>query len=174
VTVDVQKIVTQDAFALLVGISQPAVSDLLSRAVLRKDAPLGEWLLAYCSHLREQAAGRASTGDLQLAAERARLASEQADRVAMLNAERRRELAPVSLLELVLSRVCRQITGILETLPIQLRRQSTALTTEDLSLIEREIVKVRNLAASVELKLTEDEDGSFGDPQSDPLRAEAA
>lgn len=165
---------TQESFGALVGVSQQAVSDLIAREVLARDDTAAAWLLAYCAHLREQAAGRAANGDMQLAAERARLAREQADRIAMLNAERRREIAPVAMLEVVLSKVGRRIAAILEALPIQLRRQSTAITNDDLALIEREIAKARNLAANIELKWDEDEDGPVGDPAGDPLRAEAA
>lgn len=172
--VDLDQPATQETFGALVGVTQQAVSDMVTQGVLPRGGKLSEWVAAYCARLREQAAGRAANGDLQLASERARLASEQADRIAMINAERRRELAPVAVLEVVLARVGRQIAGILEALPIQIKRHSTAITTEDLQIIEREIVRARNLAANIELKLDEEEDGLVGDPAGDPLRAEAA
>ena len=49
---------TQAQFGELVGISQPAVSDLLTREVIQPGATAGAWLIDYCAHLREQAAGR--------------------------------------------------------------------------------------------------------------------
>lgn len=72
--IDLQARSTQAAFGSLVGISQPAVSDLVSRGILRDGESVGEWLKAYCGNLREQAAGRLASGDLDLATERAGLA----------------------------------------------------------------------------------------------------
>jgi phage terminase Nu1 subunit (DNA packaging protein) len=141
--------------------------------VIPDDAPVGVQLAALFGHLREQAAGRASAGELDLVSERARLAKEQADRVAMENARMRRELAPVALLETVLAQIGRQIAGILEAVPVTLRRRAKSLTTEDLELINAELVKARNLAAGVELDW-EDIDGPDGDHPSDPLRAKVA
>lgn len=155
--IDLKGKVTQAAFGELVGISQPAVSDLLSRGVLLSGQSAGEWLKAYCAHLREQAAGRAGVGDLDLVTERAALARVQREKIEMQNAVTRKELAPVTLIEEVLARVGRQIVGILEAIPVQLKRRSK-LSADDLDFITREIVKARNLAASIELEdLTEKE-----------------
>src|SRR4051812_22584952 len=106
------------------GISQQAISALLTRGVLAREGTLGEWILAYGSNLREQAAGRATKGELDLATERARWAKKQADRVAMENAEKRRELAPVALLEHVLAGISRRIVGVLESIPVQIKRRA--------------------------------------------------
>lgn len=91
---------TQAAFGDLVGISQPAVSDLLSRGVLTPGSSAIDWLRAYCSHLRETAAGRASSdgGGLDLVQERAALAREQRIRLELVNASTRGEQAPIELL----------------------------------------------------------------------------
>ena len=146
---------TQTEFGELVGISQQAVSTLLARGIIYPGANLFDWLQAYCSHLREQAAGRAAAGDLDLAQERARLAKEQADKVAMLNERMRKESAPVWLLEVVLASVGRQIAGILESIPINIKRKSDDIPTAVLEFITREITTARNLAASVEFDWTE-------------------
>lgn len=53
----------------------------------------------YIRHLREQAAGRTSEGDLDLTEERARLAKEQADAQEMKNAVMRGELLPIGLVK---------------------------------------------------------------------------
>jgi phage terminase Nu1 subunit (DNA packaging protein) len=92
---------TQKNFADVVGISQPAVSDLVARGVLKGNS-LREWIRSYCAHLREVAAGRAagnSSGELDLVRERARLAKEQADAQAMKNKADRRELIRVEEIE---------------------------------------------------------------------------
>lgn len=153
---DLSSQVSQQAFGALVGISQPAVSDLISRGVLVNGGAAGEWLIAYCAHIREIAAGRATNGDLDLATERARLASEQADKVAMQNAIMRREYAPVSLLAHSVAKTGRQIAVILEAIPVQLKRRSS-ISIEDLEYITTDIVKARNLAACMRLDLEENE-----------------
>jgi phage terminase Nu1 subunit (DNA packaging protein) len=147
--------VTQSEFADLVGISQQAVSALLMRGTLSNGDTARQWLHDYCENLREQAAGRASTGSLDLVQERARLAKEQADKVAMSNQQLRLELAPVSLLEYAIARVGRQIAGVLEAIPVQLKRSSANITADDLRIITAEIIKARNMAASIEINLDE-------------------
>ena len=64
-------------FGLLVGITRRSASRLVERGVIEKDMTGADALIAYCSHLREQAAGRAASGDLDLAGERAALAKAQ-------------------------------------------------------------------------------------------------
>lgn len=168
---NIHEVATQQQFAVLVGISQQAVSELVQRGILARGAVLQEWLLSYCGNLREQAAGRASDGELDLVQERARLAKEQADKVAMSNAQMRRELAPVVMLEAVLARTARQIAAVLEAIPTQIKRR-LHLSAAAIDVINGEIAKARNAAASVELKF--DDDGSIGDTESDSERAEAA
>lgn len=63
---------SQTAFALAVGVTPAAISDLVRRGHLPAGATAGDWLRVYCANLRAQAAGRA--GDLDLSQERAALA----------------------------------------------------------------------------------------------------
>lgn len=157
---------TQTEFGDLVGVSQQAVSDLLKRDVLRAGYPAGVWLHAYCSHLREQAAGRAAAGDLDLAAERAALARVQRERIEMQNALTRRESAPVALLESAVATIGRKIAAVLESIPVTIKRRSKNLTAEDIEIITTEITRARNIAATAQLE-QEDVDGLIGDSQSD-------
>lgn len=83
---------TQAEFAVLVGISQPAVSGLLKRQIIRAGGTIGEWCASYAAHLREQAAGRATAGDHDLATERARLAHHNANLASMEERRRAGEL----------------------------------------------------------------------------------
>lgn len=149
--VNLSNTVTQEAFGDLVGISQQTVSELLMRGVIVQGASAGEWLKSYTSHLREMAAGRAATGDLDLAGERARLAKAQADRVEMQNAVTRGELAPVALLEQVLAAAASKIAGIFDAIPGMVRRRVPLLTAEDIDLIAGEVAKARNVVASMSL-----------------------
>ena len=59
--------VTQEAFGVLVGISQPAVSDLVTRGILHKGDSVRTWLLSYCDHMRGVAAGRDPDGEARRA-----------------------------------------------------------------------------------------------------------
>jgi terminase small subunit / prophage DNA-packing protein len=147
---------TQERFGELVGISQQAVSDLLGREVIVAGASLSAWLLDYTSHLREQAAGRGADGEL--ARERARLAREQADRIAMENAESRKEVAPIALITVVLGKLAGDVAGILNGLVPRVRRRVPDISSDVLRIIEDEMIRVRLRAASVSLADAEDHD----------------
>lgn len=149
-SINLGQVLSQEAFGDLVGISQPAVSDLMTRGIIQAGQPCGVWLLAYTGHLREQAAGRGADGEL--ASERARLAREQADMVAMKNAQSRKELAPVQILEEVLALVTRQVATVLDGIGPQLRRNFPDLSGEQLKIIGGELARARQLAATVNLQ----------------------
>jgi terminase small subunit / prophage DNA-packing protein len=173
---DVDQVPTQQQVADVLGVSQPKVSDLTKRRVLQPGMTLRECVQAYCANLREVAAGRVAVGDINLVTERARLASEQADRVAMLNAERRRELVSLPWVSTIIARRCQQIAQIFDSVVPALRRFDTNLTAGDLELVDREITKARNLAADFDLQVIDlDEPG--GDPDGAtggvPLAGEA-
>lgn len=147
---------TQKEFADLVGISQQAVSELLTRGVLVGRQPAGNWLKAYTAHLREQAAGRG--GDGQLAANRA---AESATRNEMLQIKLkalRGEYAPVSAIERVLTVVGSQIVSKLEVLPSRVKMVCPQLTADGLSVVEAAVAEACNTAASVGLQSLEMED----------------
>ena len=55
----IDRALSQGEFAALVGITQQAVSDLQRRSVLKLNVTGQAWLIDYCAHLREEAAGRA-------------------------------------------------------------------------------------------------------------------
>lgn len=142
---------TQASFGALVGVSQQAISSLVNREVLDMSATGQQVLLAYCSHLREHAAGRASGGDLDLATERAGLAKEQKDRLAMVNAVTRKELAPVALIEEVLSKAGARIAGMFDAIPGAVRRRVPSLSSDEVNNIAKEIARIRNIAAAMSL-----------------------
>lgn len=150
--IDLDAKMRQAEFAGLVGISQPAVSGLVARGILLAGMTGRQMLFAYCGHLRETAAGRSSEdSELDLVAERARLAKEQADRIALQNEVTRRELAPVHLIEQVLSQAGARVSGILEAIPGMIKRRLPSLSADEVELITREVAKARNIAAAVSL-----------------------
>lgn len=138
-------------FGDMVGVSRQAIDDLVRREILADGASADEWLLAYCDHLREVAAGRGGSNALELAAERARLAREQADKIAMQNAVTRGELAPAHLLEEVLARAGARAGRLLETIPGLLRRRLPQLTADDIAAVAVVVAKARNIAADMRL-----------------------
>lgn len=157
---------TQAAFGQAVGISQAAVSQLVSRGVLTPEAVGSVWLVEYCSHLREQAAGRAAEGGLDLATERARVAKEQADKLAMQNAVTRKELAPTYLLEDLLAKAGAKVGAILETIPGMIKRRNAAMNAADVAAIKAEVDKARNAIAHLSLadiEQTEDDESGVDD-----------
>jgi phage terminase Nu1 subunit (DNA packaging protein) len=141
---------TQSEFGALVGISQPAVSDLLAREVLTQGAPAAQWLIEYCGHLRLVASGRQASGSIDLATERALLAREQRIAKAMQNSVTRKELAPRSLLTHVLANVAPKVCGQLDSIVPALRRRS-GYSAEDLDYVAQVIAKARNAMAALRL-----------------------
>lgn len=151
--IDLDKPITQTEFGRMVGVSQQAVSDMVSRGVMERGESAGTWLIKCYANLREASAGRQSEdSDLDLVEERARLASEQADRVAMQNAVTRRELAPVHVIEDVLTQAGAKVAAILDATPGKIKRRMPSLTAPMLDIIQAEISKARNIAAAVSLK----------------------
>lgn len=156
----------QADFGALVGISQQAVSDLVSRGVLENGAPLGQWLLAYCHRLREQAAGRmgSEAGGLDLAQERAALAREQRIGIALKNAVLRGEYAAVALLGEVLATASQAVAERFDHLPGQLRKACPDLPPAAVEQLQAIIASARNewvksTAALVSSTLIDAEEG---------------
>ena len=142
----------QKEIAEHLDLSQPAVSGLMDRLGIDwKTSTMDEIRVAYIRHLREQAAGRAASGDLDLATERARLAKEQADKVAMQNAVTRGDLAPVVMIEEVLTKTAARLAGIFDAIPGLVRRRVPSLRAEEIDLIAAEIARVRNVVAGMSL-----------------------
>ncbi len=142
---------TQAAFGQLVGVSQQAIGNLVGRGVIDSSMTGQAMLHAYCSHLRETAAGRQAGGELDLVAERAMLAKAQRERIEMQNGVTRGELAPVVLIEEVLSKAGSRIAGIFDAIPGAVRRRVPSLSSDEIGNIEKEIAKARNIVAAISL-----------------------
>lgn len=161
--IDPQEKMTQKDFGLLVGISQPAVSDLISRGVLADGDTAASWLLAYCDNLRLQAAGRGGDAAGALTAERARLARAQAEKIEMQNAVSRKELAPVALLEQVLATTGTKAQRILATIKGEVRRRYPQIGAADLQAIDAIVGKALNSVATMSLSLDVADDEASAD-----------
>lgn len=162
---------TQQDVADHIDLSRQQAAAWLERLGINwRVAALDEIRVAYIRELREQAAGRAAVGDLDLAAERARLAKEQADKVAMQNAVTRGELAPVVLIEEVLTKAAAKVAGVFDAIPGVVRRRFPALPSEAIELIGGEIAKARNVVAAMSLAdLSNDADSADDGADSTPI-----
>ena len=145
--------------------SQPVVSDLVSRGVLENGAPASQWLLAYCHRLREQAAGRmgSEVGGLDLAQERAALAREQRMGIEIKNAVLRGEYAAVTLLAEVLAAASQAVAERFDHLPGQLRKACPDLPPAAVDQIMTTVAGARNewvraTVALVGATITDDDD----------------
>lgn len=161
---------TQAAFGEMIGVSQPAVSEMVTREILTPGQTAHQWMLAYCAHMREQAAGRGADGEL--AFQRSELARVSRERAEIKLAQERREYAPVALIEQVLATVGRGIVSVLEPLHVNLHRQCPALTPEDLKLIQIEVSRACDLAASASLALLELDEQGAPDNAATPAEAD--
>lgn len=141
---DLTKPITQAEFGDLIGIGRPTVSDLVTRGVLTAGDSAHAWLLAYCRRLREQAAGRASDGDLDLVQERAALARSQREAQEIKNAALRGQYAPVSLLEDVLAGASAAVVDRLDGVEGLLQRVSPDLPEATRAALLQTISSARN------------------------------
>lgn len=154
--IDLSKSCTQEVFGSLIGVTQKTVSELKSKGVVKDGQVAGDWLIEYCSYIREQAAGRATLGDLDLATERAGLAREQRLRLEMQNAVTRREYGPIVEMELGLSDVLAMIGSKLDTIVGKLKKRSDVLVADDLDIVSEVIAVVRNDIADTAIDWFED------------------
>lgn len=141
---------TVNEVARHIGVSAKYVQDLIRDGVLERKSrglyDLDECRDAYISKLREKAAGRAGSGELDLVAERARLAKEQADAKEMENAVERGDLVYI---EDVAKQVENQFTKVRTRLlgvPTKVAPEvhACATTREVQSVIEQAIVEALN------------------------------
>jgi phage terminase Nu1 subunit (DNA packaging protein) len=105
--------------------------------------------VAYIRRLREQASGRYTGSDINLAGERAGLAREQKYLARLKKQKALGEYAPISNLTLALSRVCSQVASKFDSIPVELKRQFPALTADQLNLIRQFLTDSRNLLVVV-------------------------
>lgn len=148
------------------GISERTVRDLEIKLGFKTDYTISEIRLAYIDHLREQAAGRAATGEIELVTERAMLAKAQRERIEMQNEVTRGTLAPAILIEQVLTQCASKIAGIFDAIPGLVHRRIPDVPIETIDLIAGEIAKVRNRVASMSLDDLDEDDLSDDQPES--------
>lgn len=119
---------TLPEFANLVGVSATRAGQLRRNGVLTGDT-VPELVRSYCAHLREQAAGRASGGSLDLAQERAALAKAQRERLEREAAVAARELLDAREVDLAVAAFAGVITKAMESWPGRLAPPLAACRT---------------------------------------------
>lgn len=135
----------QAEFGELIGVSQPAVSDLLARGVLTQGESGGVWLKQYYRHLREIAAGRATAdASIDLATERALLARAQREGHDIKNAVARGTYAPIDVLTDVLSNAAQSAVDHFDQIPAGINRVCPDLPQSVRDLVMTEIARARN------------------------------
>ena len=143
--IDLSDVATQAQLAMVVGVTQQAISAQMSDGRLPAGGTLGELLLAYCERLREQAAGRmGETMGLDLVQERAALAREQRIGYEMKNAVARREYAPVGLLADVLGVASSAVVDRFDHLESMLAKSCPDLPDEAKTAVLTVIADARN------------------------------
>lgn len=141
---------TQAQVAAHLGVSAKYINDLIGKGVIAYAAK-GKYDIdacrkAYIEHIREQAAGRASSGELNLSEERARLAKEQADAKEMENAVERGDLVYI---EDVAKQIENQLTKVrtrLLSVPTKVAPEAHACASvrEVQGVIEQAIIEALN------------------------------
>jgi phage terminase Nu1 subunit (DNA packaging protein) len=86
---------------------------------------------------------------------RLRLTAAQAEGQEIKNAQLRKELAPVDLIEWVLGKAGGEISAILDALPTVLKKRNPKLTASNIETIRREIAKAQNVAARLTVDIDE-------------------
>jgi phage terminase Nu1 subunit (DNA packaging protein) len=148
-----QRPITKGLLAECFGVTTQQFAQ--TRINLPAGKSMGEWMRIIYKRRSEAAAGRSDS----LVEERARLAREQADRVAMENAAKRGDLAPVGVIEMMLAAIAAQAVASLEAVPGRVRMRLPHLTAADISAIEREIAAARNTIAGAAVKVPKERRG---------------
>lgn len=129
---------------------------------IRGKYPLGASISAYIVNLQRQVSGDDDGETLTL--ERARLAREQADKIAMQNAVSRKELAPVSLIIETNAKIAAQAADILDGVGLALKRNIPGIDQKTVKVVEAEIRKARGLIADSRVEIpAPDEDDEAGE-----------
>jgi hypothetical protein len=157
--------ITQDDFGRLVGVSQQRVAALIAEGVLTANGTAGQWLLAYCERLREQAAGRGQ----ELTIERAGLARQQRIGQEIKNRVAQKEYAPIGLLADVLAAASSAVVDRFDALSGTLARTCPGLDDEARTQVLGVIASARNewVRSTATLALAALDDLALEDPEDE-------
>jgi len=134
----------------LFNLTDRRVQQLAKEGIIPK-ADHGQYDLIACvqSYIIYLQENSVSNGSYDLRGERARLTKEQADSQQLKNSIAKKEVAPISIIEYALSNIATQISAILESIPLKIKKKSPHLTGREIEEIRREIVKAKNAASKL-------------------------
>lgn len=131
----------------MVGVSEASISRRMSEGVLTCGENVHAWLVGYCEHLRDQAAGRVGeTLGLDLVQECADLAKAQREAQDLKNAVARGEYAPLGILADVLGLASSAIVDHMDQFEGQVRKACLDLPQEVLLIVLRIMADARRMA----------------------------
>lgn len=141
---DIKPIMSTAGMADLLTCDERTIRDHAARGLLVRAGrglfDVAASLKIYIPNLRSVASARGgSTAQENLSEARARLAAEQADRVALQNQISRGELIEATAVELRWSDICSQVRSRLLSIPSQLPAELPKITRAELDLIDRMI-----------------------------------
>ena len=143
--IDLSKGCTQSELAAVVGVTQPAISAMMTEGKMPATGTLGELVQAYCQRLRDQASGRLGEGGgLDLVQERAALARSQRISQDMKNDIARGEYAPIGLLSDVLGMASSAVVDRFDQLEGALRKACPTLPDDAKATVMQVIASARN------------------------------
>lgn len=136
--------------AKIFGVTDRRVQKLAKDGVIPK-AERGKYDLIGCvqAYIRYLQNNSLDNGNFDLRGERARLTKEQADGQNLKNSIARKEVAPISVLEFAMSNLATQISAVLGSLPLKIKKKNPNLSGKEIEEIRREITKVQNAASKV-------------------------
>ena len=165
---------TQSELAMVCGVSQPAISALMTEGKIPAGGTFGELLLAYCQHLRKQAAERIGSGVLDLVQERAALAKEQCISQKLKNDAARSEYSPTGLLADVLAVVSAAVVDRIDMLEWSIVQACPTLPDDARATVMQVIASARReWISSTDRKALETSDAGEADDSDDDAISDA-
>lgn len=130
----------------MVGVTQQAISAMVSDGKITTEGTLGEALQAYCQRLRDQAAGRLGNelGGLDLVQERAALARSQRESQELKNQIARGEYAPIGVLADVLGMASSAVVDRFDLLEGTLRKTCPEIDEDVMTAVLQVVASARN------------------------------
>lgn len=164
---------TQTEIAAHLDISDRRLRELLTEFGLdHKRVPMADIRIRYIRKLREEAAGRAAGGDLDLAGERALLARAQREGQEIKNEVSRGTYAPIELLSDVLANASQAVVDRLDQIPAALIRVCPDLPQVVRDAVMAEVASARNEMVRKTASLVADSLESGDIQEEDPFLVE--
>lgn len=152
---------TQQEMAEHLDLSKRQIQRLVADGIIDPRTDLDTIRVAYIRFIRSAACGPRQTNRTapteilpgSLEAEKLRLTRAQAEAQELKNEIARGEAAPIELLERVLTACAAEAAGILDSLPLTIKRKHPQLDSQIIESIKRQTVKAMNAIAQSEVNI---------------------